>query len=290
MVGPGAIGSVCAAAVQQAGRYKTVLCGRRDPGRITVANERTGEKTVLPGPVLTSPADVHGPVDWVLLAVKAHQTAATAGYLSALCDEDTTVVVLQNGVEHRERVMPLVGQAAVLPAIVWFGAESVASNHVVLRAGSRIMVPSGEAGDRFASLMHGGMTLVETVDDFTTELWRKLTSNAVGGLMALTGRPAGIYRREDIQELARAMAAECLAVARAEGARLDDTVGGELVDALAAMAPGLGSSILADRVACRPLEWEARNGVVRRLGRRHGIATPVSDVVVPLLAATSESG
>jgi 2-dehydropantoate 2-reductase len=53
------------------------------------------------------------------------------------------------------------------------------------------------------------------------------------------------------------------------------------------MPPDLGSSILFDREANRPLEWDARNGVVRRLGARHGIPTPISDVIVPLLAAAS---
>ena len=57
----------------------------------------------------------------------------------------------------------------------------------------------------------------------------------------------------------------------------------------AAMPPDLGTSILFDRQAGRTLEWDARNGVVQRLGRRHGIATPVSDVVVPLLAAASDA-
>jgi 2-dehydropantoate 2-reductase len=45
------------------------------------------------------------------------------------------------------------------------------------------------------------------------------------------------------------------------------------------------NSLHADREAGRPMEWDARNGVVSRLGRRHGIATPVSDAVTGLLAA-----
>jgi 2-dehydropantoate 2-reductase len=51
----------------------------------------------------------------------------------------------------------------------------------------------------------------------------------------------------------------------------------------------LGTSILFDREAGRELEWDARNGVVARLGARHGVPTPVSDVIVPLLAAASGS-
>jgi 2-dehydropantoate 2-reductase len=31
------------------------------------------------------------------------------------------------------------------------------------------------------------------------------------------------------------------------------------------------------------MEWEARNAVVGRLGRRHGIATPLNDAITTLL-------
>mgnify|MGYP004531787037 FL=1 len=47
-------------------------------------------------------------------------------------------------------------------------------------------------------------------------------------------------------------------------------------------------SFLADRQADRPMDWDIRNGVIQRYGRKHGIAVPISDVVVPLLAAGSE--
>jgi 2-dehydropantoate 2-reductase len=128
---------------------------------------------------------------------------------------------------------------------------------------------------------------VSLVDDFTTEAWRKLCVNAVAGLMVLAGRRAAMFRRPDVATLARDFALECIAVARAEGARLSDDEADIVVGNFAAMPADLGSSIVFDREAGRPLEWEARNGVVRRLGARHGIATPISDVVVPLLAAAS---
>ena len=60
---------------------------------------------------------------------------------------------------------------------------------------------------------------------------------------------------------------------------------------LEALPKDAGSSILTDRRAGRALEWEARNGVIGRLGRRHGVPTPVSDTVAALLhaAATASS-
>jgi len=50
------------------------------------------------------------------------------------------------------------------------------------------------------------------------------------------------------------------------------------------------AGIKADKVreAGRPLEWDIRNGVIIRKARAHGLATPISDVVVPLLAAAGD--
>ena len=62
----------------------------------------------------------------------------------------------------------------------------------------------------------------------------------------------------------------------------------EVIDGFHRAPTDLGTSILADRQANRTLEWDIRNGVVQRRGKVHGIATPISDVVVPLLAAGSE--
>jgi 2-dehydropantoate 2-reductase len=104
----------------------------------------------------------------------------------------------------------------------------------------------------------------------------------------LTGRRAGMYARDDIATLALAYLRECLAVARAEGATLGDEVPQEIVDGFRRAPPDLGTSILADRQAGRPLEWDTRNGVVQRCGRKHSIATPISDLIVPLLAAASD--
>src|SRR6202034_1392312 len=108
------------------------------------------------------------------------------------------------------------------------------------------------------------------------------------GLMVLTGRRAGMFRRDDLATLARRYAAECLEVARAEGAKLDDDVADGTGEMSRQPPTDMGTSMLADREAGRPQEWEIRNGVIIRKARAHDIATPISDVVVPLLAATSD--
>jgi 2-dehydropantoate 2-reductase len=262
-------------------RGDVLLYGRTPHERLIVEREG-GATEVLPGPVVTDPESAT-PVDVVLIAVKAHQTEAAAPFLRALTRDGTVVVVLQNGVEQRELVGPHVGGATVLPAIVWVPVEGIGPGHVRVRGDIRLTLPDEPAARTIAGLIDG----VELSGDFITLVWRKLAINAVAGLMVLSGRRAGMFRRPDVRAVARELALETLAVARAEGADLSDAVADELLDEFAAYPEDLGSSILFDYDAGRELEWDARNGVVARLGARHGVPTPVSDVIVPLLAAAS---
>jgi 2-dehydropantoate 2-reductase len=285
VVGVGAIGATVAAAVQDAGGHELVLCARRPLERVIVERPEGGE-VELRGPVLTEPDGVE-PAEWVLLAVKAHQTEGAAGWLRALCRAGTTVAVLQNGIDHVERVTPLVGDATVLATVNWCPVEPVEPGRVRQRGALRLAVPDGAAGEAFAGLLGDGAE-VAVGGDFAREAWRKLCANAVSGVMALAGRPAEIFALDDLRAIATALAYECAAVARAEGAPLSDEDADDVIAWIGELPPDAGSSILTDRLAGRALEWEARNAVIGRLARRHGIATPVSDTVAALLHAASD--
>jgi 2-dehydropantoate 2-reductase len=288
VVGVGAIGATVAAAVQAAGGHQLVLCARRPLERITV-EKPDGVEVAIDAPVLTDAAGVDLVADWVLLAVKAHQTQGAAPWLNALCGAGTIVAVLQNGIDHVERVGRLAGDATVLPVVNWCPAEPVAPGRVIQRGPLRLAVPEGTAGAAFAALLGDGAE-VEVGGDFALEAWRKLCANAVSGVMALAGRPAEIFALDDVRSVGRALAHECAAVARAEGVALTQADADDIITWIEELPPDAGSSILTDRRAGRALEWEARNAVIGRLGRRHGIPTPVSDTVAALLHAASDGG
>ncbi|HGA2728311.1 TPA: ketopantoate reductase family protein [Enterobacter hormaechei] len=163
-----------------------------------------------------------------------------------------------------------------------------ANSAVWLRAKPRLTLPDVHQAQRVVEALRDTRCAVELSEDFATVAWRKLLQNAVAGLMVLSNRRAGMFRREDISELSLAYLREGLTVARAEGAKLDDAVAEEILANFQRAPVDLGTSILADRQADRPMEWDIRNGVIQRYGRRHGIAVPISDVVVPLLATGSE--
>lgn len=267
--------------------YSPLLCGHTPRAGIELRRDGA-DPIVVPGPVHTSPREVAGPVDVLILAVKATQNDAARPWLTRLCDERTVVAVLQNGVEQVEQVQPHCPSSAVVPAIVWCSAETQPQGSVRLRGEAALVVPTGPAAEQFAGLLRGAGATVDCDPDFTTAAWRKLLVNALAGFMVLSGRRSAMFRRDDVAALSRRYVAECLAVARAEGARLDDDVVDEVVRLVRSAPQDMGTSMLADRAAHRPLEWDLRNGVIVRKARAHGLATPISDVLVPLLAAASD--
>jgi len=286
VIGPGAIGATVAAYLHAAG-HSVLLCGHTPRESIEVRPD-DHDPIVLPGPVHTDPAQVNGPVDVVFLAVKDTQNEQAGAWLARLCDENTVVCALQNGVEQVERVGRFCPSSTVVPAAVWISSEVQPDRWVRVRTGVRLVLPDSEAAATLAELLRGAGTTIELDADFLTAAWRKLLFNSVVGFMVLTGRRAGIFRRDDVAALARRYLAECLAVARADGANLGDGVIDEIVDLLAQAPPDVTTSMLTDREANRPLEWDIRNGVIARKAAAYGIATPISEVLVPLLAAASD--
>ncbi|MCG7366275.1 oxidoreductase [Pantoea tagorei] len=285
LLGPGAIGTTIAAALHEAGRTPQ-LCGRTAHPQLILRHDE-GE-VVVPGPVMTDPAAIDRPFDLVFVAVKTTQIADSAHWLARLCDENSVVCALQNGVEQQALLQPWVNGADVLPAVVWFPAQREPDASVWLRAAPRLTLPDLPQAQRVVEALSGTRCTVALSTDFVSIAWRKLLQNAVAGLMVLANRRAGMFARADISTLALSYLRECAEVARAQGAELDDDVPQTILEVFQRAPADLGTSILADRQANRPLEWEIRNGVIQRYGRAHGIATPISDVLVPLLAAGSE--
>ncbi|HLJ58441.1 MAG TPA: 2-dehydropantoate 2-reductase [bacterium] len=286
VVGVGSIGGFFAARAVATGRHNVRLCVRRPFARLRL--ETGSSISEHPVPVHTDPTEV-GVVEWVLLATKTYQTPATAPWLRALCGSGTKVAVLQNGVEHRERVAPFAGEAEVLPAVVYCDASAVAPGHIVHYGGNRLIVPDVPAAYEFQRLFVGADVQVEIDRDFTTAVWTKLCRNvAANSVTAITGQRLNIFQRPDVAALGLALIEECMAVGVKEGARLGTTPANRVVDLSRFPSDG-STSMLHDRLAGRPLEYDALNGAVVRLAARHGLEVPLNRAVSALLGAISDA-
>ena len=285
IIGPGAIGGILAAWLAQDPANDVTVCVRTPFDHLEVETP-SGRITARPR-VLTSVVDAT-PVDWVLITTKAYDAVATAEWLPSLRREDTCVVVLQNGVEHVERFSRFVPVAQLVPAVIDCPAERTAPGRMRQRGASWIVVPDTANGRAFVPLFAKTNFDVRT-DDVTTRAWAKLCINAPGAISAILMKPTGVIQVEPIPELTRGMVRECIAVGRAEGAVLDDAIVEAVVEGARKAPPDGLNSLIADRMAGRPMEIDARNGAVVRLGRKHGIPTPLNEMAVALLTAAQDA-
>jgi 2-dehydropantoate 2-reductase len=233
---------------------------------------------------VTDPTAI-GIVDWVLVATKAYDAKSTAIWLQRLCGKDTPVAILQNGMEHRENFAGFVNPEEILPVVIDCPAERQENGNVLQRGMARMVVENNRLGSGFAELFRGSKAEVKLTDDFLTVAWQKLCLNAAGAISALLMKPAGVLQDEALGQIALEIIAECVAVGKAEGAYLEEGIGQQILDRSRSLPPDSINSILADRIAGRPMEIDARNGVIVRKGEKHGISTPVNKTVLALLKA-----
>jgi 2-dehydropantoate 2-reductase len=287
IVGVGAIGGVTAALLQQAGGHELLLCTRRPMSELSV--ETPDGLASIHATFVTDPGKVSG-ADWVLVATKAYDVNGAVKWLERLCSKGAPVAVLQNGVEHRERFAPYVATEKILPVMVDCPAERQALERIRQRGVMHLKVPDSTLGCDFVALFAGTPADATVVSDFPSVVWRKLCFNSAGVLSALLLQPAGVVRGEALGDVALQIIRECAEVARAEGAHLEENVADLVLAAQRAAPADSINSMLADRQAGRPVEIDARNGVIVRLGRKHGIATPANSMAVALMEAMVQQG
>ena len=282
LVGPGAIGCTLAAWLGHSSVHELVICARTAFARLEV---ETPEGPLVAAPtVLTSPATA-GPVDWVLVTTKTYDVNPALPWLEALIGPGTRVALIQNGVEHLDRLPPAtIPSDRIVPVIIDCPAERTAPGRVRQRGPAVITAPDDENGRAFAGLFAETPLLARTDADWLTVAWRKLCLNAPGAVSAVSLHPAGVSHHPLIADLMREITREAVAVGRAEGARLDDAVVASVVENYQRAPRDALNSLHADRLAGRPTEIDARNGAVVRFGRKHGIPTPYNEAMVALLS------
>ena len=284
VIGPGAVGGTVAAWLAQNPALSVTVCARSPFEGLEV--ETPGGLIKASPKVLTDPGEAR-PVDWVLLATKTYDTASAEGWLDALIGPRTRLAVLRNGVEHLEPFRDRLPAERLVPAVVDIPAERRAPGRMLQRRDGWIRVPDDVAGRDFVALFAHTPIAVSTTPDFRTQAWTKLALNCAGAVNALVLKPAGVARDEGVAAVMRALVAECVAVGRAEGADLPDDLPEAVIAGYRAADPDSVNSLHADHLAGRPMELDARNGVIVRLGEKHNILTPANAMVVALIKAAA---
>ena len=285
LIGPGAIGSTLAAWLSRNPRNDVSVAVRT---RLESLEITTPEGVIVASPRVLTDKSQAQPVDWVFITTKAYDSAAAASWFETACGPQTRVAVIQNGIEHVERFAPYIARERIVPAMIDLPVDRTAPGKVIQRGPIRMVVPAGANGAAFAELFTGLELDVAQTTDFTTAIWKKLCLNSAGAVSAAILKPAGIVHHEGTAEVMRAIVRECIAVGRAEGATLADSLADEIIARMRGGSRDASNSMLSDRRAGRPMEIDVRNGVIVRLGRKYGIPTPMNALWVALLEAAQD--
>jgi 2-dehydropantoate 2-reductase len=245
-----------------------------------------GESVARPALATDDPGEA-GPVDVVLVGVKAWQVREAARAMRPLVGPGTFAVPLQNGVEAPSQLVAALGPEHVLGGLCgtlsWVAApgriHSIGRVHFV-QFGELDDRPS-ERGGRLRDAFARAGVQVEIPPDIQRALWEKfLFVVSLGGVGAVTRAPVGIVRTmpETRRILERCMG-EILAVGRARGVRLTDSIVSDKMAFVDSLDPNGTTSLQRDIVDGKPSELEAWNGAVVRLGREAGVPTPAHELI-----------
>jgi len=274
VLGGGGIGGLLAGALARSGADVVLLLRpetlARYPGRLTVESAVLGNFEVeVPAVSL-----LDCPVDVVWVATKATQLEDALALAPADQVGAAVVIPLLNGVDH-------VGLLRDRYRHVTAGAIRVESERIspaLIRQSSPFLRVELAGAEPLAAELRAAGIDCRVRDDHLSLLWDKLAFLAPVALATTAlDAPLGAVRHD---ERYRRCQNEVLAVARAEGARVDEKALGALQEA----APDeMRSSMQKDVAAGRRPELDAIAGPILRGGRRHGIPVPATDELARLV-------
>ena len=248
-------------------------------------------------PATDDPASI-GPCDVVLFCVKSYDTAAAAARLTPLLGSTTAVVSLQNGVDNESTLADVIGWRHVVGGASFIFATIAGPGHVDHTGGPASLTfgefasegaTAGPASDRVLALAEACRAAdipTDVPDDIRVVLWSKYAFIcAQAGLTATTRLAIGEIRENPAAwRLFRSIVEEVVAVGRAEGVPLPESLVEDHMRVSAALDANGRSSLHHDLVTGHRMELETLHGTLVRLGERHGVPTPASSAVYAILS------
>ena len=280
ILGAGGIGGLLAAALARAGGDVVLLLRpdslERYDGRLAVQSAVLGDFEVDVSAVAALDRDV----DALWVTTKATQLEASLALAPPDRVGDAVVIPLLNGVDHLALLRTHYHN--VVAAAIRVESERLSPTRIHQSSPFLRMELAG-AEPIADEVRAAGIDCTLRTDELSL-LWDKLAFLAPLALATTAlEAPLGAVR-EDARY--RGCQDEALAVARAEGAHIDE----EALRALQAGAPReMQSSMQKDVAAGRQPELDAIAGPILRGGRRHGIPVASTEELVQLVAARAGS-
>ncbi|MEN8134811.1 MAG: 2-dehydropantoate 2-reductase [Thermodesulfobacteriota bacterium] len=295
VIGPGAMGCLLAASLCEANEVwlldhdsdRANLLNRR--GLVVEENGRSRSCRVN----VTVNSRLIGPVDLILLCVKSGKVKEALQAVRPLCNKDSLLIALQNGIGHLSLLPEILGDTVCWGlGVTSHGATLIGPGHVLHKGQglTRIGLPSpaivtnSESRGKLAlaaQTLTGGGIETELVSDILNHVWTKLLVNVgINALTAINDCPNGVLLESpETVAIMHAAILEGQHVAEKSDITLTDNPLQVTLKVCRATAANI-SSMLQDIRAKRPTEIDAINGALVLKGVELGIPTPVNKELV----------
>ena len=293
--GTGGVGGYFGARLAQAGEDVTFIARGEHLRAIQQNGLRVesilGNFVILPAKAGADPREI-GPVDLVVVGVKAWQIPESAEAMQPLVGPQTVVLPLQNGISAADQLGAVLGREHLLGGLCRISVL-VAGPGIIRHVGIQPVIVFGELDGRSTQRVDSlrevfsacqGLT-VQVPADINVALWEKfMFIVSVGGLGAATRQPMGVYRSvPESRVLLRKALDEVYALARAKGIALAEDAVERTLGHIDRTPPQTLASMQNDIINGRPSELDSQLGTVVRLGRELGIPTLVNEFLYDIL-------
>ena len=241
-----------------------------------------------------------GPVDLVVVSVKAYDNATALPMLMPMIGPETVVLTLQNGVDSVNEVAAIAGERHVLGGTTYV-ATALEGPGLIVQTGVHRSIIFGEVfGDRgritprvqaIADIFAAADIQVTPVADARVPIWDKFVYLvAFSGFTGASRLSIGhIWKFPQVQEMFYATSREIAALAQAEGVTISVNRFETLKEYMDNIPFSTRSSLLIDLEQGKRIEVEALQGAAVRRAQKLGVPVPITATLYAVLKAW-ESG
>jgi 2-dehydropantoate 2-reductase len=227
-----------------------------------------------------------GPVDLILICLKAWQVRDVACELKSVVKENTVVLPLQNGVSTIDELNKHVTKSNIIGGLCRI-ISRIESPGVINHSGIEPSIVFGEIDKRKTERI---LAIKELFDysgidsaisnDITADIWRKFIGICVSGLLAVTKSTYGEIR--ELKQTRRMMIdllTEVYKLAIAMGINIESNFVDKTVSQIDSYPYDSTSSLTRDVWEGKKSEIDYQNGAVIKLAKKFGIDTPINKFV-----------
>jgi 2-dehydropantoate 2-reductase len=297
ILGSGAVGGYFGAKLARSGQQVTFVARGAHLEAIR-ANGLAIRSAKLGDFIVRAPAESDtarvGPVDVVIVAVKAYDNATALPMIRPMIGAGTVVLTLQNGVDSTDQIADIVGEAHVLGGTTYV-ATALEAPGVIVQTGVHRTIIFGEVFgglsrissrvQAIADVMAAADIQVTPVADARVPIWDKFVYLAAfSGFTGASRLAIGhIWQYPHVREMFYATCHEVAAIAKAEGVTISPDRFDTLEDYMANIPPSTRSSLLIDLEQGKRIEVEALQGAAVRRAQKHGVPAPILSTLYALL-------